>query len=208
MKDIRCNAGEYEVLIRDSAKCELRGSHIVVHEPPFFAGVVEVFETEQEGATAKLVSAFVGGTPPYVLTWKREEDGDLSSIRRLVDANFTAFVNAPGRYSVMATDSRGCVTTARATVSRFERFDGLTSPLHDAARSGNITALLELCGSSSATSCNVNVNARLVDGSTALLLAVENGHLEAVKFLLGRGAVPLLVRVAPKKLVVVEGEGA
>ncbi len=77
-----------------------------------------------------------------------------------------------------------------------------TSPLNEAAASGNLKQLRALLSSGAA------VDAIVVDGSSALQIAVENEQLDAVKLLLTSGANPNLsnrYKVVPLYLAALNG---
>jgi ankyrin repeat protein len=66
------------------------------------------------------------------------------------------------------------------------------TPLHYAAMSGNQQALRGLL------TAGANINARNVDGDTPLVSAIKFSRLEAVRYLLRKGADPLIPCMGPK----------
>ena len=99
--------GTYTVLISDGTPCYINRTFIIVEPQPLVlnATVQNALDclNPNSGAINLVVS---GGTPPFTYVWSNGATTE----------DLTAITN--GNYSVVVTDSRGCIKTASYTVSR------------------------------------------------------------------------------------------
>ena len=122
------------------------------------------------GARVEATELLEGQT---ALMWAVSE-GHLAVVQLLIEAG--ADVNAR---SIAKTVVRGLLQPETLTVE-----EGAFTPLHFAARQGDLESARLLLDS------GANVNARTVDGLTALLVATVRGHTTLAKLLLEKGADP------------------
>jgi gliding motility-associated-like protein len=99
--------GTYTVAISDGTPCYINRTFIIVEPQPLVlnATVQNALDclNPNSGAINLVVS---GGTPPFTYAWSNGATTE----------DLTAITN--GNYSVVVTDSRGCIKTASYTVSR------------------------------------------------------------------------------------------
>ncbi|NXP45838.1 ASB3 protein, partial [Heliornis fulica] len=117
-------------------------------------------------------------------------EGDVKMLRKLIKQGYS--IDVPDNrgwmpiHEAAARNSSGCLRLLlRAAPSedyvRSKTFEGLCA-LHLSARHGSLESMRVLW------EANVNLNEVTTEATTALFLAVENKHIETVKFLLQHGA--------------------
>lgn len=97
-------AGTYEIIISDTAGCNVVISDIVITEPPLLVVAVDEITPSDGFDNGKIEVTPDGGTQPYSFDWINEDGSSVSDVE---DAENLP----PGLYSLVLTDSNGCTAT-------------------------------------------------------------------------------------------------
>ena len=99
--------GTYSVSISDGKPCYINRTFIIVEPQPLVLNAIVQNALNCFNASSGAINLVVsGGTPPFTYNWSNSVTSeDLSNIPN-------------GNYSVVVTDSRGCIKSASYTVSR------------------------------------------------------------------------------------------
>ncbi|MBS1647021.1 MAG: SprB repeat-containing protein, partial [Bacteroidetes bacterium] len=102
-------AGTYTLVVTDANSCTATTT-VAITQPSVFSVSITSFKNDSCFGThnGNAVSAIVGGTAPYTYAWTTTP----------VQTTTTAINLSFGTYTVLATDAKGCTTTASVSISQ------------------------------------------------------------------------------------------
>ena len=109
-------AGTYTVTVTDNVGCIVTANAIITQPPVLTASTVKTNALCFGGSTGTATVTAAGGTPTYTYSWA--PSGGTGA---------TANGLAAGVYTCTVTDSKGCITTATATIGQPTVITGVTS---------------------------------------------------------------------------------